>query len=376
MTEISKRKKTMDSPQSPQSPQSVNTDELSSNRETKITDVNNHCLEEIFQYLDLDDLFNIAVANKSLSTSAAAIYGRKFGHKPVNVCSIRHCPQCLYLFGDYICVDSLQYSLAFLRCFGAYVPALVLFCRRAFSSANDTLLDRYVNQYCADTLTRLHFTGTPTISNAALEKPFIKMDSVDFFISNFGYEMRTIVEWFPNLRYLKIVASSVNYATISAHLPHLKRLRIPIENNGWNHVTNLIQMNPQLQWLEIDMAEDVDKTTDNLLDMIVGNAAIRKLSIQSDDDSFVTVNTAEVQRFIVEHPEMVEINLPKYVFQFNDVLDVIGQMNALQEFQFQINDRSDYTQLTSRLNHGWQHELKYVRHQITGRQHFLIKLSR
>lgn len=57
----------------------------------KITDLDDVCLEKIFDRLDLHSLFNIAVANEWLRPSARFIYKRKFGTQIVCLTAIENC---------------------------------------------------------------------------------------------------------------------------------------------------------------------------------------------------------------------------------------------------------------------------------------------
>lgn len=343
---------------------------------TKITDLNEYCLEKIFMHLDVESLFSVANSNKWLQDSAASVYGRKFSKNPVNLCSIRKCNASLYMFGEYICVDSLKFSLAFLRCFGAKIPGIILFCRRAFARASDEYINRYMNQYCADTLTAIHVTESSTFSNEIFAKPFTKLASVDFFGTNFALNFRNLVNWFPMVQHLKISACSMNYSSINEHFPHLEHLTIPIANSGWDNVVNLLSLNPQLNHLEADLAEDVNKTANDLLDMIGGNAAISKLTVKGSGDAYVNVNAAEVQRFANEHPLMAELVLSKYVFNVGDIITLIGRLNALKRFQFRFNERTEYNELVSRLSQEWQHNLGYVINLTTKQKHFSVELTR
>lgn len=344
---------------------------------TKITDLNDHCLEKIFMHLDVECLFNVANANKWLRPSAAMVYGQKFGKNPVNLCSIRGCSPSLYMFDKYICLDSLKLSLAFLRCFGEKIPELILFCRRAFASANSEYIDRYMNQYCADTLTRICISGRSTFSNETFTKPFIKIQSVEFFGSNFQYSLQNFVNWFPNVKKLKIHASLMNHLMTNVHFLHLEHLSIPIENSSWNDISGLLHLHPQLNSLQMDMHENVDKTMDDLLDIISDNTLISKLILNVGSDTPVNVNAHEMQRLISEHRLIVELVLLRYLFSIEDVIFLIGQLNSLKKFHFRINGRSDYDYLVRRLDQQqWHHNFGYMSNLKTKKHYHFVELNK
>lgn len=98
----------------------------------RITDVCDHCLDKIFAFLDLQSLFNVAVANESLRPAARAVYKKKtkkYLHvlhimervrfdRPANHISINSF-NILNVYG-------LKTCLQFVRCFGPSLHELTL----------------------------------------------------------------------------------------------------------------------------------------------------------------------------------------------------------------------------------------------------------
>lgn len=343
---------------------------------TKITDLNQFCLEKIFMLLDVESLFNVANANKWLEHSAASVYGRRFSKNAVNVCDKRACEQSVYMFGEYICVDSLKFSLAFLRCFGAHIPGIVLFCRRAFAGTDDEWISRYMNEYCANSLQTIHVDESSTFTNETITRPFTKLTSADFFGRSFALDFRNLINWFPALRQLRLSTCAMEYSAIAENLPHLEHLTIPVAIDGWDTVADMLRLNPQLTGLELDLKKDVNKLANDLLDLINGNPAISKLTVKDSADSFVTVSTDEMERFANEHAAVIDLNLPKYVFNTDDVLTLIGRLDQLKKFQFRVNERTEYNALVDRLGNDWEHRIGYVINQITRNHHYSVGLSR
>lgn len=48
---------------------------------TKITDLNTHCMEAIFQYLEFNDLLNIVESSKQFYTASCEVYKKKYTGK-------------------------------------------------------------------------------------------------------------------------------------------------------------------------------------------------------------------------------------------------------------------------------------------------------
>lgn len=51
------------------------------NESTKITDLNNDCLEVLFEYLHFDDLLNIVEASNQFYSPVCLVYKRKYAEK-------------------------------------------------------------------------------------------------------------------------------------------------------------------------------------------------------------------------------------------------------------------------------------------------------
>lgn len=51
----------------------------------KITDLNNYCLERVFDYLNLQDLLNVAVSNTTLQYPATLLFKEKYSKKQMNI---------------------------------------------------------------------------------------------------------------------------------------------------------------------------------------------------------------------------------------------------------------------------------------------------
>lgn len=345
---------------------------------TKITDLNDHCLEKIFMHLNYESLLHVANANKWLQIPAASVYGRKFGKSPVNLCSMRNCSPRVYTFGEYICVDSLKFSLAFLRCFGEKIPELILFCRQAYACACDEYIDRYMNQYCANTLSSLHLMKNTTISNDSFPKPFVNVELVQFWTgTSFGFELQSMLNWFPNVKHLNILSQSMIYPSNNVHFTHLEHLSMPIKSSSWNMVSNFLRSNPQLQSLEVKMMDGFNKTMDDFLDLIADNPSISKLNVDSDGcGRFVNVNETEIQRFVSERRSIVELILPTFVFATENVMNLIGQLNSLKQFCFRINDEAELDRFISQVGHGWRHKWAYTFNLNLRKHHYSVRLER
>lgn len=82
------RHKNVDSTTAQHSPSEPLLDQLM--QTTKITDLNDDCLERIFMLLDVENLLNVKLANKWLGPAADIVYKRKFGTYSVCLYSVHN----------------------------------------------------------------------------------------------------------------------------------------------------------------------------------------------------------------------------------------------------------------------------------------------
>lgn len=80
---------------------------------------------------------------KRLQIAAAAKFGK------IEIQLYESAPTGVYLNGDQIDVLGMQFYFRFLRCFGVKISHIT------FSFMRYDRLDRYINRYCVDTLTKI-----------------------------------------------------------------------------------------------------------------------------------------------------------------------------------------------------------------------------
>lgn len=107
-----KRRKSDKKPQSTEVTESVPS--------TTITDLNDQCLEIIFKRLTVQELLNVAVANKWLNISAGPVFRQMYGQKMIQLTSIAIQSSHIFVADQMVLVSGLRNCLQFLRCFGSY----------------------------------------------------------------------------------------------------------------------------------------------------------------------------------------------------------------------------------------------------------------
>lgn len=115
----------------------------------KITDLFDECLENIFGYLKMEELFNVALANVNFVDTAALVFKRKYGQMAIKV----HPHEIYaYKYGNYLFerfkIDWVMplNEFAFLRIFGKSISKLYVVSYVGVKMEN--AIKSYVSKYC------------------------------------------------------------------------------------------------------------------------------------------------------------------------------------------------------------------------------------
>lgn len=308
-------------------------------------------LERIFEFLDPHSLLKVAGTCKRLQILATEKYAQKYGDKPV--CLISNTKSCfdrkimdVRLHNDYIHVRGPS-IFAFLRCFGAKISNLTV-------GYTNNYVTKYINRYCAGTLTRIEFhrNKKETFVKKNFSKQFKMIEELAITHSNriFGKKFPNIVNWFPNVRRLKIHTSSINSDFTAATFPYLEHLEIYDVNNGniltaqtEKYIVSLLHANQQLQ--SLDLICQV-KSISHLLDIIKETTMIKKLNAPPCSSSFVS--SSELSRFVKEHPLTVDLSVENYL-KGDDVVEFVQKLNWLRSLQFRLRDHIEFNQIYDQL---------------------------
>lgn len=151
-------------------------DEPTHNR-IKITDLNQFCLEKIFDYLSLDDILNVSDANKYLKSATRMPFIWKYTGKSVRIDLSRRFDygsnegkimffnkqpnnDSIFNYEDIVIAD-LKKSLQMLRCFGGLMTELNLcvfsIYNRDYIYKHNNRIMSYIEEFCVDSLKKFSF---------------------------------------------------------------------------------------------------------------------------------------------------------------------------------------------------------------------------
>lgn len=331
----------------------------------KIVDLIDDCLVKVFEHLDSQCLFNVAIANTRLRPLAAYIYKRKYGEHLV----------CPYVHSTPICPDGLAFSsleedsnvievyglktsLLFLRLFGKFIRDLTV----DSGSSNeivDERLHNYISTYCADTLNRFSFIVMPDNTTKLFAKPFANVKILDMQYAVFGEEFASFPHLFPNVRHLDLRVSVLDDRLSGVHFQHLDRLAFVVGEDYFGlsekGAIHLLNANRQLQNVGITTGSrffSVD-SIDSILKMIEDNLMISRLNVHTNFRNAL-VEPFQMQRIVDEHPGLVELNLHGLEFTAKGALWLTHQLASLKKFSFLVENSSVYDEIKEGMDTEWQ----------------------
>lgn len=196
----------------------------------RLIDLNNDCLEHIFLYLSMKQLFAVAQSNGQLSDSCRRVFYRKFRHREINI-SVHHLeykqfPRILNIFGDiiqYVRITYEEYTL---------------------DRISSQLIHQSIGKYCAETLTELTINNIePTM---AITSVFANVQKLSFNQGCIG--QLHIKRCFPKIQCLQFFFSEMMYPEcIEQVFPTLEDLTVAHNSFSVENLKTFLKQNPQLK---------------------------------------------------------------------------------------------------------------------------------
>ncbi|XP_055299702.1 uncharacterized protein LOC129567121 [Sitodiplosis mosellana] len=331
---------------------------VQSENPTKITDVNQFCLEKIFMYLDLEDLLNVANANKYLQFATHSPYARQNAKKTIYIALEKDC------FGEKygsliqrgisianirnsettISIRDFKTALQMLRCFGhKLVDINLLYYNQYPNSRRLNRLMSYINVFCAESLTKIEMSNL--FSRVPLEefkKPFTNVESVELKDSpSDNCNLRTI---FPKLRHL-ICSTKCNPASITpaVHFSNLEHLEFgnfhaKVIDENKQAIVDMLRLNPQLrsfaiEFLEFDVLSFIAKYLESVknLNILTGRGDYSGDLIQFPNVECLTVYFRSKMNFPLLLNQLKELTI-EGGYKWNDsFIDFIKRHKSIEK---------------------------------------------
>lgn len=207
-------------------------------QEMKITDLNDHCLIKLFEYLDIDSLLNVTVACNHLIPTSADVFHRRYGRKEIvfnecddfrpNTCDDDYIIRSAKERNTSLTISGLKTSLLYLRTFGASIQNLTIDYYKS-SSIRYAFVHQYISKYCTKRLIRISLMRLPSIAIEHFEKPFMNVRTVNISDSDLGKQLASCRKWLPNMRHLQLKNVRLNADFDRTTFRHLKHLSVCVD---------------------------------------------------------------------------------------------------------------------------------------------------
>lgn len=219
--------------------------------EKTILDVDNDCLEYVFNFLGFGDLISVAEANKYLKVTSETVFFRKIQNRKMVVNIAKNFPAEINICDNAIIIHRLWLAVKAIRLFGQNISEISL-------EVNKDILGNklltHVNEYCHKTLNSLYFSGRDSKVLADLKHPFEQVEKFlhEYVMVGDGYEHFNRI--FPRLRQLQIHNHQISNAkSIHQSFPNLETFDSIVDFfKGYTFFTDedlkaIVTLNPQLQ---------------------------------------------------------------------------------------------------------------------------------
>lgn len=178
-----------------------------SNETIKITDLNDDCLESIFNHLNFDDLLNVGRSSTRLLYAVRVVFKRKFSDKvqikltrddSVPFKDVQHeiqCQRLISVFGDFITSIRITVDCYFPPGSYPHNQEYVRMCER--------IIERFF-RHSLRALVDIELIGFPKDWLNKFSKPLPEVESVAFYCCDLRDRPLLLSEIFPKLKVLKM----------------------------------------------------------------------------------------------------------------------------------------------------------------------------
>lgn len=202
-----------------------------------LIDLNMDCLEQICRYLPVEDLLNVADANKQLKKAAELVFFLRLGKSTLMIVGMSSCSRKWSVSKSGIRTAILKRILQILRSFGHLICKIYIYIRNgnvdniATSRITFGRIIFYIKQYCKiESLTELSVYENPNGVLNGFVEPFPNVHFVG--IQSSELENVSLNELFPKMRSLRYCCmKDADFSRLETHFPNLVHVEI-IENRG------------------------------------------------------------------------------------------------------------------------------------------------
>lgn len=251
----------------------------------QLIDINDDCLQAIFEYLAISNLVNLAEANDRFIPAVRSVFSRWHRKKCVSIWYYERQSKDTVLI-------QVNMAVAFFRHFGHLISSLTLYHITLIDV--EEIIQQSIFQHCATSLVELKLNFFNENGFQTITKPFEKVKRLTLNTCTLSTKLSQLSTWFPELVSLTLNDCKQKYLqSLATHLPQLKHLKI-LDYYGMFDTQTIIEMfrcNSQLKSLDLECdykADFLQSITDNL-------PQLNKLQLYIPNDGFWSFSDRKVQ---------------------------------------------------------------------------------
>lgn len=298
---------------------------------TKLTDVNDDCLERVFKYLSLEDLLNVAETSKQLKTAVDRAFIFLFKDIDFRIDFV------VYSFDmtDYVHISKIRDAFRSLRLFGNLISNLSLgLCKYDIYK----YVFPYVSTYCTDSLRKIEIDGVENDFTIYLKRPLLNVETL-YFRRCPTLNANGLRKYFPNAVWATFYLCKL-ISPEGVHFPHLQK----VYSENVENISTLLEANVQLRdlrlqkcemrngWTFLERLENVEilimydiLSSDLNIDGMIHLKNLRKLDIKfnSNVESFYkwnyihkTLKCDQLEELQIFTHSMINFNLTEFIVQY------------------------------------------------------------
>lgn len=205
---------------------------IASNREhsLSILDLNDDCLEVIFENCNLKQLFSVIVAHTHFLTACRRIFAKQYKYKEITIhASNIENTDVLYFVGDIVRFLRVNYDR-----------------NSSAKSENNQKIHDAIVQHCSNNLMEITFNNIE--STLQVDRVFQRLEQLSFNHGCLGQTMTEFNKWFPNLNCLEFFfCKIIDTQCIEHKFPRLQHFTVAHQNFTLKNLQTFLDLNPQLQ---------------------------------------------------------------------------------------------------------------------------------
>lgn len=343
----------------------VNCSPLDDAKKQGIEHFNDRKLLKLIDHLNLDDLIELAATDKEIQEFIKNRYIIGEYHFDKHPIKIQINRAYLLVGNENRIITTFDGILRFLRMYGAIVPQMTII---SMDGANPKFhrIGRFIERYCRNTVTKLHFKGEATV---LLDQWNSTFDSVTDLDIEYDHPMYDLEKIFPNMHSLSILL--MNEFSQDLKIPQLKHFHYRENFILINKLllANVIQSNPQLKSLRIDTSVDatfvnlirnslpelleslelhVPLVTPEIISFIEGSKYLARLSLPR-----ATINHSELNTIVTELIYLERLEIKKANLTGEQLVEVMSRNSQLKDFTVFVDIHFEFSEFLQSVPSQW-----------------------